>query len=353
MSSESVKAYYGQTLGSSEDLITDACCDLSDIPASIRQAISNTHEDVRKRYYGCGLAVPDLLEGCRVLDLGCGAGRDVYVLSQLVGPEGSVVGIDMTPEQLDIAHSTQAWHARTFGFDNVSFLEGELERLDTLDLEPASFDIIVSNCVINLCTDKAAVLKSAHHLLKSGGEMYFADVYADRRQDPDLARDPVLHGECLSGALYWNDFLNLAQQSGFTDPRLVEDRPLTVQSEEVQAKLGETRFYSATYRLFKTPGLECSCEDYGQAVIYKGDLEEAGKMFRLDKDHHMETGSVSAVCGNTWRMLKSSRFAPHFEFIGDFSNHYGIFKECGRVLPFDDTAFNSPPSRPSDSSGCC
>lgn len=86
------------TLASSADLRTDACCDASAVPASLRQLLSRIHPEVLSRYYGCGLVVPELLHGARVLDLGCGSGRDVYLLAQLVGQTGSVVGVDMTPQ---------------------------------------------------------------------------------------------------------------------------------------------------------------------------------------------------------------------------------------------------------------
>ena len=118
----------------------------------------------------------------RVLDLGSGSGRDVYMIAQLVGPNGEVVGVDMTDEQLATAEAHSDWHMRRFGFarPNVRFLKGYIERLEELGLEPASFDVIVSNCVINLSIDKSAVLRGAYDLLKPGGELYFADVYCDR-----------------------------------------------------------------------------------------------------------------------------------------------------------------------------
>jgi hypothetical protein len=162
-----------------------------------------------------------------------------------------------------------------------------------------------------------------------------------------LTRDPVLYGECLSGALYWNDFLQLARAHGFADPRLVNDRRIDVNNAELVARTGNIRFYSATYRLFKLEGLETACEDSGQAVICKGGLAEEPDAFVLDGHHLIERGKVFAVCGNTWRMLADTRFAPYFDFIGDFSTHYGIFPGCGTSIPFATDAAAAP------AASCC
>lgn len=335
---ELVKDYYGRQLSGSADLKTTACCDASGVPAWLRPLLARIHPEVLERYYGCGLVCPPLLAGCRVLDLGSGSGRDAYALAQLVGPAGEVVGVDMTEEQLAVAERHRAWHADRFGYGNVRFLHGYIERLDELDLAPGSFDVIVSNCVVNLSPDKAAVLHGVQRLLKTGGEFYFSDVYADRRVPEAVRKDPVLYGECLGGALYWKDFLRLAQRVGFADSRLVEDRPLAITDPELAPRAGGVGFHSATWRLFKIEGLEDACEDYGQAVVYRGGIDAHPDIFTLDKHHRIETGRVFPVCGNTWRMLKESRFAPHFYFHGDFSRHYGIFAGCGTAIPFDGAA---------------
>jgi arsenite methyltransferase len=351
MNLEVVKNYYGKVLKSSEDLKTSACCDGGSVPAGLEPMLANVHEEVKSKYYGCGIVVPAALAGARVLDLGSGSGRDVYLMAQLVGPEGEVVGVDMTDEQLATANSHVDWHMRRFGYErsNVSFLKGYIERLDELGLAPASFDVVVSNCVINLSVDKPAVLRGAFDLLKPGGELYFADVYCDRRLDDGVRADPVLYGECLGGALYWNDFLPMAKRAGFLDPRLVISRPLEIKNEQIKRKLGQAKFFSATYRLFKLDGLETACEDYGQAVIYKGTVPDQPDAFMLDGHHLIETGKVFPVCGNTWRMLADTRFAPHFSFLGDFATHYGIFPGCGTSIPFAGTS--APSSKPD--AGCC
>ena len=336
---EIVKEYYGKILRGSDDLKTKACCTPDSMPDRVKALLKNIHPDVLAKYYGCGLVVPDLLEDRRVLDLGCGSGRDVYALAQLVGPAGEVVGVDMTPEQLQTARHHIDWHMEKFRHakTTVRFLQGFIENLAALGLAPESFDAIVSNCVVNLSIDKPAVLKGVFDLLKPGGEFYFADVYADRRLPEAMRNDPVVYGECLGGALYWADFLSLAKEAGFKDPRLVTSRPLEITDSGVEAKIGAARFYSATYRLFKVGELEKACEDYGQAVIYKGGILEAPHAFTLDSHHKIEKGRVFPVCGNTWHILKQSRFASHFEFIGDFSTHYGVFPGCGTNIPFAES----------------
>lgn len=333
---ESVKDYYGKVLQSSEDLQTNACCTDEAMPEFLKPILSKVHDEVLMRYYGCGLVVPEQMQGLKVLDLGCGAGRDVYALSAMVGEFGHVVGLDMTEEQLAVAREYQNYHADIFGYQNsnVEFIQGDIDQLENLPFEDGYFDLIVSNCVINLVQDKQNVLKQAHRLLKQGGEMYFSDVYCDRRVPQYLVDDEVLYGECLSGALYWRDFLEFSKQAGFTDPRLVKDRILTIENSKLEQKIGHMNFYSATYRLFKIDGLESACEDYGQAVRYKGSIEHCPNFLMLDGHHKIETGKMFSVCGNTYKMLFDTRFKEHFEFYGDWSTHYGIYPDCGTPIPF-------------------
>ncbi|MFT5621708.1 MAG: arsenite methyltransferase [Flavobacteriaceae bacterium] len=333
---EEVKDYYGVELQKSEDLKTNACCTLTRPPKHIMDALNLVADEVQAKYYGCGLTIPSAVEGLRILDLGSGSGRDCYIAGKLVGENGSVIGIDMTDEQLKVANDHIEYHREKFGYkkSNVSFLKGNIEKLDELNLEKGSFDVIISNCVINLATDKLKVLKDAYELLKPGGEMYFSDVYSDRRIPQHLQDDRVLWGECLSGALYWNDFLNVAKAAGFGDPRSVEDKPITVDNQELEELVGDIEFYSVTYRLMKLDKLESDCEDYGQAVAYKGGIPENDLAFMLDEHHYFPKGKVITVCGNTYMMLHDTRFAKYFDFYGTWDTHYGIFEGCGGNMPF-------------------
>ena len=328
--------YYGKQLQGTKDLKTN-CCKCSEKPPKyIREAISLLHEDIISHYYGCGLVIPDLLEGLTCLDLGCGAGHDVYILSKLVGEKGKVYGVDMTEEQLNIAEKYKEYQTKAYGYSkpNVEFIKGYIENLEAIP--DNSIDLIVSNCVVNLSPNKKDVFKEAYRVLKPGGEMYFSDVYSDRRIPEKLLHDPILHGECLSGALYWNDFLSLVKTVGFKSPRLVKDRPLSLTNKDIEKLIGFAKFYSATYRLFKIPEFDnTDGEDYGLKIKYKGTIETCPDIFILDKENKFETGKEYNICGNTYRILNESRFRKHFEFYGNFEIHYGIMNNCSSMFPFN------------------
>ena len=185
MDHDTVRRSYGGALASSADLRTDACCDTSAVPGRIRPLLARIHDEVLARYYGCGTVVLERLTGATVLDLGCGTGRDVWLLAQLVGPEGRVIGVDMTPEQLALARDTLGWHRERLGAEapEIALHDALIERLGDLPSAPGSVDVIVSNRGVNLSPDKRAVLAGAARLLTPGGEMHFSDVlHKDSRQ---------------------------------------------------------------------------------------------------------------------------------------------------------------------------
>ncbi len=347
---EEVQKYYSETLQKSEDLKTNACCTMDAPPSYIKEVLEQIHPEVLAKYYGCGLTIPSELNNLKILDLGSGSGRDCFIAAKLVGEKGKVVGLDMTKYQVEVAKKYESYHQKAFGYHqpNTHFIEGNIEELDQLDLQKSSFDLLISNCVINLAQNKEKVLKDAFQLLKEGGEMYFSDVYADRRISSELQNDEVLWGECLSGALYWNDFLQLAKKAGFTDPRAVEFSPIEINNPVLEKKVGNIKFYSVTYRLFKIQDLENDCEDYGQAVCYKGSIINSKNQFLLDHHHFFEKGKIERVCGNTFKMLQETRFKKHFDFYGDFSTHFGIFEGCGVNMPFNENLASAETS-----SSCC
>ena len=326
---DSVRNYYGRVLKTNQDLKTSVCCAGASLPSPIREILKDIHPDVLARSYGCGSPIPPELAGRTVLDLGSGSGRDCFILSKLVGPAGRVIGVDMTPEQLDTARRHIGYHMEKFGFPqpNVEFLSGYIEDLKSLGIENDSVDVVVSNCVINLSPDKERVFAEIFRVLKPGGELYFSDVFADRRIPKHLAEDPVLLGECLGGALYIEDFRRLLAGVGCRDHRVVSHSRLALTDPAVEQKAGMVGFHSLTVRAFKLD-LEDRCEDYGQVAYYLGTVAEHLRSFVLDDYHLFETGKPQPVCGNTASMLSQTRYAPHFKVIGDTRAHHGLF-DCG------------------------
>ncbi|KAM6306135.1 arsenite methyltransferase [Aegotheles albertisi] len=307
-----VQDYYGRELQKSEDLKTNACVTSArPLPKAVRDALEHVHEEVVARYYGCGLVIPECLASCRILDLGSGSGRDCYLLSQLVGEQGHVTGIDMTEDQVEVAKKHIAYHMGKFGYHkpNVEFIQGYIEKLGDAGLADESYDIVISNCVINLTPDKRAVLQEAYRVLKPGGEMYFSDVYASQRLSETIWKHRVLWGECLAGALYWRDLYSIAEEVGFSPPCLVTASPITIGNKELEGIIGNCRFVSATFRLFKVP--ESSRAGPGQ-VIYNGGIVGHERELVFDANYTFKEGEVVDVDAEMAAILRSSRFADEF-----------------------------------------
>jgi len=151
-------------------------------------------------------------------------------------------------------------------------LQGYIEDLKSLGIEDNSVDVVISNCVINLSPAKKQVFKEIYRVLKPGGELYFTDVFSDRRIPETLANDPVLRGECLGGTLYVEDFRRIIAKCGWADFRYTSTRILDTDNEEIIDKLGFATFTARTVRAFKLNDLEDICEDYRQVAVYCGGI---------------------------------------------------------------------------------
>jgi SAM-dependent methyltransferase len=165
---------------------------------------------------GCGnpLAVADLHQGERVLDLGSGGGIDVLLSARRVGPTGFAYGVDMTDDMLGLARA----NAAKAGADNVEFLKGEIEAIPLPD---ASVDVVISNCVINLSTDKPAVLTEMFRVLVPGGRVGIADVVAEDRLTPADRAAAGSYVGCIAGALSRTEYLEGLRAAGFADREVI------------------------------------------------------------------------------------------------------------------------------------
>jgi len=337
---ESVKEYYGKQLQSKSDLVTGACCAADRPPTEISEILPLIAAEILDRFYGCGSPLPSMLNGMTVLDLGCGTGRDVYIASKLVGEAGCAIGIDMTTEQIETAKKYQEEQRERFGFkaSNVKFYQGYIEDLKSLGIEDNSVDVVISNCVINLSPAKEQVFKEIFRVLKPGGELFFSDVFSDRRIPEQLATDAVLRGECLGGALYTEDFRRIMAACGWADFRYTSISNLVLGNEEIEAKVGFATFSSRTVRAFKLNDLEDICEDYGQVAYYDGTIPGSPHFFDLDDHHRFFTGKPMLVCGNTASMVSKTRYGRAFKIIGDRSVHFVAFDctpESGEAVSAD------------------
>jgi arsenite methyltransferase len=173
---------------------------------------------------GCGnpIALASIKEGETVLDLGSGAGFDCFLASQRVGKSGRVIGVDMTPEMIDKARE----NLRKGNYSNVEFRLGEIENLPAAD---NAIDVIISNCVINLSTDKPKVFKEAFRVLKPGGRLMVSDIVilADL---PDAIRSSMeAYASCVAGASKKNDYLEAIKAAGFHDVTVVNEQVFPIE----------------------------------------------------------------------------------------------------------------------------
>jgi arsenite methyltransferase len=203
---------------------TTSCCQGASTAQNISSKIGYTSEDMgsvpvgSNLGLGCGnpVALASLKEGETVIDLGSGAGFDCFLASAKVGKKGRVIGIDMTSEMLEKARSNTA----TGGYTNVEFRLGEIEHLPVAD---ATGDIIISNCVINLSTDKPQVFREAFRTLKPGGRLMVSDMVL-QEELPAVVRDSMdAYAGCVAGAMIKGDYLKAVEQAGFTDIKIMDE----------------------------------------------------------------------------------------------------------------------------------
>jgi SAM-dependent methyltransferase len=192
---------------------------------------------------GCGnpTAIAELKAGEVVLDLGSGAGVDVFLAANKVGPTGRVIGVDMTEEMVDKAKSI----ARNYGYHNVEFRLGEIEKLP---VEDKSVDAVISNCVINLSPDKSKVFQEAYRVLKPKGRLIVSDIVSEGAIPDEIKNDPDAWAGCIAGALEQQEYLKEIKEAGFQDVRVLSSKEFHIEGEGSQTL---TKLLSITVKAYK------------------------------------------------------------------------------------------------------
>ena len=318
-----------------ERKVEELCCPVDYDP----RFLEVIPDEVIERDYGCGDPSRYLRKGETVLDLGSGTGKICFIASQVVGPEGRVIGVDMTDEMLDVARRNAPEVAERIGYANVEFLRGRIQDmaldLDLFDealtrspvtdsegfiaaqaiaedlrltepmVEDGSIDVVVSNCVLNLVSgeEKPRLFREIYRVLGQGGRAVISDIVSDEVIPEHMRNDPDLWSGCISGAFTEEGFLQAFEEAGFHGIQIV------VRQEEPWRTVEGIEFRSVTVEAFKgNPG---PCFERNQAVIYRGPFKEV-----LDDDgHRLVRGERAAVCDKTYQIYRSEPYASYFEFV--------------------------------------
>ena len=305
------------------------CCPVSYDPRYLKFIPA----EILERDYGCGDPSQFVRSGDTVLDLGSGAGKICYIVAQLAGPTGRVIGVDFNAEMLALARKHQRGVAQRLGYDNVVFRRARIQdlrlSLDEVDpylkthpvrtieqladfeafaerlrasaplLPDESVDIVISSCVLNLVPDaeKDKLFREMHRVLKRGGRVAISDIVSDEDVPDEMKRDAKLWSGCLAGAFREDRFLHAFERAGFYGVQLAKC------DEKPWQTVGGIQFRSATVTAYK--GKKGPCLERYQAVVYKGPWKEV----RDDDGHVLRRGQRMAVCDKTYTILTRSPYA--------------------------------------------
>jgi SAM-dependent methyltransferase len=300
------------------------CCPTIDYDPALLEILP---EELIEKDYGCGDPSRHVRSGETVLDLGSGAGKVCYILSQRVGPGGRVIGLDFNDAMLALARKHQSDIARRIGHDNVRFAKARIQDM-ALDLDAAarwlaehpvttieqasafeahcgwlrrsaplvaddSIDVIVSNCVLNLVQteQKQQLFGEMHRVLRRGGRCVISDIVSDEDPTPRTLSDPHLWSGCIAGAFREDRFVEMFEEAGFYGVEILK------RSSEPWQVIDGVEFRSMTVCAYK--GKEGPCFEHHQAVVYSGPWKQV-----VDDDGHvLRRGERMAVCGKTYGIL--------------------------------------------------
>ncbi|MCE5276491.1 MAG: arsenite methyltransferase [Planctomycetaceae bacterium] len=220
---ELVKKAYGQVAAGQQSCCCDsAAADSASCCSKGAYVVPDHPVPESELGLSCGnpLAFGHIGPGDVVLDLGSGAGKDVFLAAQKVGDAGRAIGVDMTPEMLQLARKNAVKFFTTTGLANVEFRQGQIEELP---VEDASVDVVISNCVINLSPDKPQVFREVHRVLKPGGRMIVSDIVLNKPLPQAALDDAGLYAACIAGALLRKDYLQAIRDAGFDRVEILSD----------------------------------------------------------------------------------------------------------------------------------
>ncbi|MGQ0716846.1 MAG: methyltransferase domain-containing protein [Pseudonocardiales bacterium] len=327
--------------------------------------------EVLERDYGCGDPSRYLAAGETVLDLGCGGGKICFIASQVVGPTGRVIGVDVNDDMLALARGAAPVVADQVGYGNVEFRRGRIQDL-ALDLEALgdwlaahpvadvgsltgleaeqqrlrieqplvpddSVDVVVSNCVLNLVAPehKQRLFAEIFRVLRRGGRAVISDIVSAVEVPEHLRADPELWSGCVSGAFQEEAFLAAFEQAGFYGIHQVKRDSTPWQVVE------GIEFRAVTVVAYK--GKQGQCRDHGQAVIYPGPFKAV-----LDDDEHVFLrGAPTAVCAKSFAIYAREPYAGHFQLLEPAEP-----VDPATAPPFDCTP-PAPRTAPHPTSACC
>ncbi len=241
---------------------TGCCEDVANIMADDYTKLDGYQEDADLAL-GCGLPTEfaQIKPGDTVIDLGSGAGNDVFIARHEVGETGNVIGVDFTPAMIEKARE----NADKLGFNNVEFRQGDIEDMPVANNKA---DVIVSNCVLNLVPDKQKAISEIHRVLKPGGHFSISDIVLDGELPEGIQSAAEMYAGCVSGALQKSEYLSIIKEQGFKNITLQKEKKITVpdeilgeylSQEEIDTfKAGGTGIYSVT--VYAEKGEEQCCE---------------------------------------------------------------------------------------------
>lgn len=226
---EYVKKNYGKIAQTGEPCSPSCGCGCTPSSTDMALQIGYSEEDLQKvpdavnMGLGCGnpVALASLKEGETVLDLGSGGGIDVFLAAKKVGTNGKVIGVDMTEEMIQKAKSA----ATKYDYANVEFRLGEIENLPLAD---QTVDVIISNCVINLSTDKEQVFQEAYRVLKANGRIMISDIVTEGELPESIKKSLAAWAGCVAGALEKTQYLETIRKAGFKNVNIVSESPFTI-----------------------------------------------------------------------------------------------------------------------------